>query len=69
MKFSKLYWILTFNCFLIYGAFFCFNNNSNDFLGEMFGISAETAGSYLSSVFIISAIITPFFGILADKYG
>jgi len=31
-KFTPQFWILTLNCFLIYGAFFSFNNNSNDFL-------------------------------------
>jgi len=54
---------------LIYGAFFTFNNNSNDFLGKMFSIETTNAGSYISSVFIISATITPFFGILVDKFG
>ena len=35
----------------------------------MYGIPTTRAGSYLTVVFLTSALITPFFGILTDKYG
>lgn len=35
----------------------------------MFGIDSVTAGNYISTVFIISAAITPFFGLFVDKFG
>jgi len=60
---------LVLNCALIYGAFFTFTSNANDFLGKMYNIPATLAGQYLSAIFLISAIITPFFGFLIDKFG
>ena len=32
-NFSFVFWILVLNCALIYGAFFTFTSNANDFLG------------------------------------
>ena len=68
MNLSAIFWILVFNCALIYGSFFTFTGNGNDILGTLYGISSTNAGSYLTIIFICSAFITPFFGILIDKY-
>jgi nitrate/nitrite transporter NarK len=57
------------NCALIYGSFFAFTSNANAFISESFGISPTTSGQYLSAIFLISALVTPFFGIVVDKYG
>lgn len=66
---NSSFWLLTLNCMLIYGAFFTFNGNANDCLGKLFYIDSSTAGLYLMVIFIISACVSPFFGILTDKFG
>jgi len=68
-KFNFGYWMLVINCALIYGAFFGFCGNGNDILIKLFGLSANNAGILLMIFYLSSAIVTPLFGIWADKYG
>jgi MFS family permease len=35
----------------------------------MFGIETKRAGSFITVVFLTSALITPIFGVLVDKFG
>ena len=64
-----VFWILVLNCALIYGSFFTFTSNVNDFLNKVYGVPNTTAGSYISIIFICSAVITPFFGAIIDRVG
>lgn len=68
-NFSSTFWILVLNCALIYGSFFAFNANSNALLHNMYGIPTSIAGVYLLSIYLSASIITPFFGMIIDKYG
>eukprot|EP00330_Aristerostoma_sp_ATCC50986_P012477 CAMPEP_0114582416 /NCGR_PEP_ID=MMETSP0125-20121206/6405_1 /TAXON_ID=485358 ORGANISM="Aristerostoma sp., Strain ATCC 50986" /NCGR_SAMPLE_ID=MMETSP0125 /ASSEMBLY_ACC=CAM_ASM_000245 /LENGTH=200 /DNA_ID=CAMNT_0001775363 /DNA_START=1362 /DNA_END=1964 /DNA_ORIENTATION=- len=44
-------------------------DNINDFLSDRFGFDTATAGLYITSVYICSALVTPFFGFIIDKFG
>ena len=68
-NFSLLFWSLLLTCILTYGSFYTFNANNNDILYKRFNISNEIAGLYLMVVFLIAALVTPFFGILFDRVG
>jgi nitrate/nitrite transporter NarK len=68
-NFSGMFWILVLNCALIYGSFFAFNANANALLFSMYGIPTNIAGVYLLSIYLSASIITPFFGMIIDKYG
>lgn len=67
--FSLLFWSLLLTCILTYGSFYTFNANANDILYKRFNIPNEIAGLYLMVVFLIAALVTPFFGILFDRVG
>jgi len=68
-SFSTMYWLLVFDCLLIYGAYFSFTNNANDIMCDRFGFTTDRAGLMLTIIFIIAAIITPIFGKIVDKIG
>lgn len=68
-KLSLLFYLLLFNCFFLYGAFFGLNNNLNDMMVKRFGFSPSDAGNFIPIVYLCSAVITPFFGMFTDKYG
>jgi nitrate/nitrite transporter NarK len=68
-KFDLRFWLLVINCMMIYGAFFSFTGNANSILSKFFNVSNDTAGMTLIVFYLSSAFATPFFGILADKFG
>jgi nitrate/nitrite transporter NarK len=68
-KFNLMFYLLLFNCFFIYGAFFGLNNNLNKIMTDRFGFLETTAGNFIPIVYICSAVITPFFGLFTDRYG
>jgi len=68
-EFTRLFYLLMFNCFLIYGAFFGLNSNLNKLMVARFGFTDKEAGNYIPIVYLASAVITPFFGLFTDRYG
>lgn len=68
-KFSRLYYLLLFNCFFLYGAFFGLTNNLNDIMKTRFGFSSDLAGDFIPIIYVCSAVITPLFGTFTDKKG
>jgi len=68
-EFTRLFYLLMFNCFLIYGAFFGLNSNLNKLMVARFGFDDKEAGNYIPIVYLASAVITPFFGLFTDRYG
>jgi len=68
-EFNLIFYLLLFNCFFIYGAFFGLNNNLNDIMVSRFGFTQNDAGNFIPIVYIASAIITPFFGLFTDRFG
>lgn len=67
--FGALFYGLLFNNLLFYGAFFGLNNNINDIYILRFGFDEDDAGEYIAIVYLISAIITPLFGLYLDRFG
>lgn len=51
----------------MYGAFYSFANNANDFLSRIYDMNTITAGRYMLCVYLPAAVLTPVFGYLADK--
>jgi len=68
-SFKTIYYLLLFNCFFLYGAFFGLNNNLNKIMQDRFGFSNQQAGFCIPIVYICSAIITPLFGKFTDEKG
>ncbi|ROL56501.1 MFS transporter, partial [Bacteroidetes/Chlorobi group bacterium ChocPot_Mid] len=69
LKFSKSYWFITALCVVFYSAMFPFQTFAVKFFMEVHGTSRELGG-FLSSILTLSAMImTPLFGLLADKIG
>jgi len=44
-------------------------DNINNLMNLRFGFTPSTAGDYIIIVYISSAVISPFFGAVMDKYG
>jgi hypothetical protein len=53
---SKLYWLITFSCVIVYGAVLPFNGVVAGILSDRFGVSNERSGTLMSIPFIISAV-------------
>ena len=68
-EFNFGFWMLVINCMMMYGSFFGFTGNGNDVLIKLYGMSANEAGILLMIFYLSSSLITPFFGLWADKYG
>lgn len=68
-KFGKSFWYITLLCVVFYSAMFPFQTFAVKFFMEVHGTSREFGG-FLSSILTLSAMImTPLFGLLADKIG
>jgi nitrate/nitrite transporter NarK len=67
--FEKMFYLLLFNCFFLYGAFFGIMDNINNILNVRFGFQPTVAGNYITIVYLCSAVITPLFGKFIDKFG
>jgi nitrate/nitrite transporter NarK len=68
-NFKLIYYLLLFNCFFLYGAFFGLNNNLNKIMQVRFGFTNQQAGFCIPIVYICSAVITPLFGKFTDAKG
>jgi nitrate/nitrite transporter NarK len=69
VHFPLSYWLLTISCVVVYATVLPFNNISGDFLREKYNIALEKADSYLSIPYTISAVLSPFLGLLVDRFG
>ena len=64
-----LAWIYMISGSIIYSAFNCFSNNSNEYLELRFGYNNITAGKLITIIFIISFCLNFFTGIYIDTFG
>ncbi|MDQ1266671.1 MAG: hypothetical protein QG635_1823 [Bacteroidota bacterium] len=75
LKFNKSFWLITLLCVTFYSAMFPFQTFAvKFFIGKHFSQipsgMGRSLGSFLSSILTLSAmILTPLFGLLADKIG
>lgn len=68
-SFSWIFWIVVLNCILSYTSYFSFVDNGNDLLCTLFKYTPQKAGELLTVVYMVSAFLTPIFGIIVDKIG
>ena len=66
---SKIFWVVAFNSLFAYTAYFSFVDNGNDILCTIYKFSPTQAGDLLTIVYMVSAFLTPLFGIFIDKFG
>ena len=75
MKFSDLkslgvcFWVISFNCFLIYSGVVPFNNISTGLVREQYNFSQTTAAQLISIPYFTPVLFAPLFGYLVDKGG
>lgn len=62
------FWLIVLNIMFIYACYFGFVNNSNDILCNMYGITPQEAGEFVTIMYF-SASLSPIFGIINDKIG
>ena len=67
--FHPIFWVLVLNCIFSYTAYFAFVDNGNDLLCTLFRYTPQNAGELLTIVYMVSAFLTPIFGIIIDKTG
>ena len=66
---SPIFWVLVLNCISAYTAYFSFVDNGNDMLCKLFSFSPTESGELLTIVYLISAFLTPIFGVGVDYFG
>lgn len=64
-----VFFLLMANTICMGCSIYCFSYVASGFLQDRFGFSAVVAGSIMSISFFVSAFLSPFVGIFADKYG
>jgi nitrate/nitrite transporter NarK len=68
-KFNPMFFFLLIYTICMDCSIYCFSYIASGFLQERFGYSSVEAGSLMSVSFLVSSLLSPFFGILADKHG
>ena len=68
-KFSKSYWYVVALCITFYSAIFPFQTFAIKFFQEAHGTTREFGGFLSSLLTLFAMIMTPLFGLLADKVG
>ena len=68
-EYGLSYWLIVFSCTFSYIGLFWFNNVSNDFFGKRYGISQTNAGRITSNMLFFAVFLSPWIGIITDKYG
>lgn len=66
-KLSGTFWIVISICMISEALFVPFLDNGNDFFQSRFGFTPNQAGMFLITPYVVSAILTPMFGIFSDK--
>ena len=67
--FQISFWFLSFACMTYFGATFAFVSLGQNFLTDGFHLSKEDANNIVGLVFFISALVSPWLGLLLDKMG
>jgi MFS family permease len=63
------FWILTMSCMLTYMSVFPYNQISSKLMQLKYSFSEQQASTLYTIPYLISAIITPFLGLLVDRTG
>ena len=68
-KFSRSFWYVVLLCVTFYSAIFPFRSFAIKFFIEAWGMTREAAGQANSVLPLAAMVVTPLFGLLADKVG
>ena len=68
-EFKSIYWLIIIVLALSYGSLFTFTGNANDLYSKLFVISNQTAGYYITLIYLTSGIMLPFIGFFIDAFG
>uniref|UniRef100_A0A7S3CJD5 Lysosomal dipeptide transporter MFSD1 n=1 Tax=Strombidium rassoulzadegani TaxID=1082188 RepID=A0A7S3CJD5_9SPIT len=68
-QFNASFWLLTVSCVLTYGTIYPFIQNASDMLQTKYHFDKITAGFLFGVPYLISAVTSPFLGLLIDKVG
>lgn len=68
-EFKLPFWLISISCVFVYMTIFPYIWLSSNMLVEKFGFSDKAAGALYSTPYLISAIASPFLGLLIDKVG
>lgn len=68
-EFGVQFWLLTGSCVLTYMSVFPYIQNASNLLQTKYGFDNKTAGALFGVPYIISAIASPFLGLMIDKVG
>ena len=68
-KFNRSFWYITLLCVTFYSAIFPFQTFAIKFFMEVHGTTREFGGFLSSQLTLFAMLLTPLFGLLADKIG
>eukprot|EP01083_Nonionella_stella_P159843 521890_1 len=68
-EFEPIYWVLSASCVIVYATIAPFISIGGGFLQSKYGFGLHEADMYISIPYTISAISTPFIGIIVDRLG
>ena len=68
-KFDILYWLLTWNCGIMYGIVLSWMNIGNDYLQNVFKLDHSTSNALLMIPYCLAGVLQPFWGYISDLIG
>ncbi|CAG9319499.1 im:7160594_1 [Blepharisma stoltei] len=68
-SFNFGFWMLSGNCLVVYICVLTFNSIASLYFQTRFNFSSIEAGYFISITYIVAALFSPIFGILADRLG
>jgi nitrate/nitrite transporter NarK len=68
-SFNSSFWLLTGSCVITYMTIFPYLQIASDLLQQKYGFDKITAGYLFGIPYIISAVTSPFLGLMIDKIG
>lgn len=68
-EFKLIYWLIVAVLALSYGSLLTFTGNANDLYSKSFRLDIQTAGMYVTVIYLTSGILLPFVGWFIDSFG
>jgi len=68
-QFKLPFWLIVGSCLAVYCSIFPYSWNTASMLETQFGVPKQLSSSLYSLPFLISAVISPFLGLMIDKIG
>ena len=68
-EFDLVFWLLVWNCAIMYAIVLSWMNIGSDFLQTTYGYSHGTANGILTIPYSLAGVLQPIWGYISDKYG